>query len=106
MSLWIAGFLAACTLPTLWDIIRDSRALVEVWPSRLVWKAAFSEGEAKDIDHVRLNRRFDGSVKVTIVHVGGATTRLPPDIGPPVDVFETALSDAGISAQRHPFSML
>lgn len=103
MAWWILTVLAAFTLPALWDVIRDARSEIEVWPGRIVWRAAFSDGDRSDVDHVRLNRRFDGSMKVLLVHVGGATTRLPPDIAPPADLLETALKDAGISAERHPF---
>jgi hypothetical protein len=100
----IAAILLAFTLPALWDVIRDNRAWVEVWPNRIVWASALRGGDRSDIDHVRIDRRFDGGMKITLVHVGGAHTRLPPDIAPPVDVFQTALKDAGIVAQRHPFS--
>lgn len=96
--------LVAFTLPALWDIVRDSRGVVEVWAKRIVWSSTLGKGERSDIDHVRLNRRFDGTMKITLVHIGGATTRLPPDINPPTDAFQTALKDAGIVAQRHPFS--
>ena len=102
-SPWIAAVLLAFTLPALWDYVRNSKAEVEVWPNRLVWRAAFSNGNRSDIDHVRLNRRFDGTVKVLIVHVGGATTRLPPDIAPPIAAFEEALKEAGITTLRNPF---
>ncbi len=104
MALWIALLLAATTLPAVWDMIRDARATLEIWPGRIVWAAAFSIGDRSDVDHVRLNRRFDGSFKVILVHIGGATTRLPPDIAPPADGLETALHQAGIAVQRHPFS--
>ncbi|MCF2870243.1 hypothetical protein L0664_04115 [Octadecabacter sp. G9-8] len=104
MATWIALFLAAFTLPALWDIIRDPRNTIEVWPNRIVWSSTLGQGDRTDVDHVRLNRRFDGTFKATLVHVGGATTRLPPDIAPPVDAFEAALKDAGIASQRHPFS--
>jgi hypothetical protein len=87
----IAAILLAFTLPALWDVIRDNRAWVEVWPNRIVWASALRGGDRS-------------GMKITLVHVGGAHTRLPPDIAPPVDVFQTALKDAGIVAQRHPFS--
>ena len=103
LAWWLALVLVAFTLPALWDYLRNSIAEVEVWPNRLVWRGAFSEGDRSDIDQVRLNRRFDGSVKILIVHVGGATTRLPPDIAPPIAAFEAALTEAGIKAQRNPF---
>lgn len=104
MAWWIFAVLSALPLPALWDVIRDARSSIEVWPGRIVWRAAFSDGDRSDVDHVRLNRRFDGSMKVLLVHVGGATTRLPPDIAPPADRLESALKDAGIPAERHPFS--
>lgn len=103
LAWWIVAFFGALTLPALWDVMRDARATLEIWPGRIVWTAAFSSGDRSDVDHVRLNRRFDGSMKVLLVHEGGATTRLPPDIAPPADKLERALSDAGISAERHPF---
>jgi len=106
LAWWIAATLAAFTLPALWDILRDGRSIVEVSPNRIAWQGALSAGARTDIDHVRLNRRFDGSVKILLVHIGGATTRLPPDIAPPVAAFEKALHDAGIASQRHPFSPL
>lgn len=103
MTFWIAVVMAAFTLPALWDVIRDSQSSIEVWPNRITWNAAFSDGDVSDINEVRLNRRFDGSMKVILVHIGGKTTRLPPDIAPPVAAFEAALDEAGIAHQRHPF---
>ena len=103
LTAWIAVPVLALTLPAIWDALRDARAEVQVWPGRLVWQATFSAGESADIDHVRLNRRFDGSMRVTIMHPGGATTRLPPDIAPPTARFEAAMKEAGITVQRHPF---
>lgn len=100
----IAAILLAFSLPAMWDMIRDNRAWVEVWPRRIAWASALRSGDRSDIDHVRIDRRFDGGMKITLVHVGGAHTRLPPDVAPPVEVFQAALKDAGIPAERHPFS--
>lgn len=105
MAWWIVVFLMLFTLPALVDYIRDTRTWVEVSPSKIVWSSALNTGERADIDHVRLDRRFDGGIRITLVHVGGAHTRLPPDIAPPVDSFQAALDQAGIAAQRHPFSV-
>ncbi|AKS45693.1 hypothetical protein SAMN05444287_0791 [Octadecabacter temperatus] len=102
---WIVVIAVAFTLPALWDVIRDTRTWVEVWPQRIVWGSALRSGETADIDHVRLDRKFDGGMKITLIHVGGTHTRLPPDVSPPVDAFQKALKDAGITAQRHPFSV-
>ena len=106
LAIWIAAILAAFALPALWDLIRDPRGTLEVWPGRILWASTLGRGDATDIDHVRLNRRFDGTMKVTLVHVGGATTRLPPDIAAPVAQLEPALAKAGIATQRHPFSLI
>lgn len=102
-SVWVIGGLALFTLPALWDVLRDSRSTLTLSDGQIAWDAAFSSGVRCDVDHVRLNRRFDGSMKVHLVHIGGATTRLPPDVVPPVDAFEAALAQAGLPAQRHPF---
>ncbi|HCP80669.1 MAG TPA: hypothetical protein DIT67_03445 [Octadecabacter sp.] len=102
---WIVTIALAFTLPALWDVIRDTRTWIEVWPKRIVWGSALRSGETADIDHVRLDRRFDGGMKITLIHVGGTHTRLPPDVSPPIDAFQDALKDAGITAQRHPFSV-
>lgn len=101
---WVVVALAMFTLPAVWDIARDARSSVTVSTGCITWQGAFSEGQRKDVDHVRMNRRFDGSMKILLVHVGGATTRLPPDISPPPDAFEAALVAANIPVQRHPFS--
>ncbi len=105
-TLWIVAGLALFSLPVLWDVVRNTTVELEVWPGRIVWSSSLKNGDRADIDHVRLNRRFDGSMKITLVHVGGSQTRLPPDVSPPIDAFETALKDAGIAVQRHPFSLI
>ncbi len=102
---WIALTVLLFTLPAVLDVIRDSKASLEIWQSRIVWSSALRGGDRADIDHVRLDRRFDGGMKITLVHVGGSHTRLPPDISPPVDAFQEALKQAGIASQRHPFSV-
>lgn len=106
MVWWIAALVLAITLPAIIDYIKDKRIWIEVWPNRLVWQASLSGGESGTIDHIRLNRRFDGTMKVILVHVGGATTRLPPDLAPPSEPFEAALQTAGFSVQKHPFSII
>jgi len=104
-SVWIIGLLALFTLPLLWDLIRNSTATIEVWPGRVVWTSAVNDGARSDIDHVRMDRRFDGSMRVTLIHTGGAQTRLPPDLRPPLAPLEDALDAAGFTVQKHPFTL-
>jgi hypothetical protein len=100
----ITAILLAFTLPALWDVIFDTHSWVEVWPKQIVWASALRGGNRSDICHVNISRRFDGSMKITLIHVSGAHTRLPPDIAPPVDIFQAALKEAGITTERHPFT--
>lgn len=112
LVLWLAFSVAAfvtmiligVSLPLIWEAMRNTKTQLEVWPRRVVWASALRDGDHSDIDHVRLDRRFDGGMKITLIHVGGAHTRLPPDVTPPADALEAALKEAGIAAQRHPFS--
>lgn len=101
---WIAALILLMTLPAIWDALRDRRATLEIWPGRVVWASALRQGDRADLDHIRLSRRFDGSLKITLIHPGGAHTRLPPDITPTLADLEQALTAAGIATQRHPFS--
>lgn len=106
LAMFICIGILAFTIPALLEIWRNTVASIEVWPNRIVWTSSLTRGDRSDIDHVRFNRRFDGSMKITLVHVGGKPTRLPPDVNPPTQDIETALKTAGIAVQRHPFSLL
>jgi hypothetical protein len=104
VAVFVTVILIGVSLPLIWEAVRNTKTRLEVWPSRVVWASALRDGDRSDIDHVRLDRRFDGGLKITLIHVGGAHTRLPPDVTPPADALEAALKEAGIAAQRHPFS--
>ncbi|WP_296417172.1 hypothetical protein [Pseudooctadecabacter sp.] len=92
------------SVPVLWDVIRNPELRLEVWEGRILWVSGLQSGDSASIEKVRLDRRFDGGLRITLIHSDTAHTRLPPDITPPADAFETALTAAGISAERHPFS--
>lgn len=96
--------LVAASLPLIRDAMRNSTARIEIWPRRVVWMSDLVNGDRRDIELARLDRRFDGSMKITLVHPDGSHTRLPPDVTPPVDDLETALTEAGITSERHPFA--
>lgn len=100
----VSGIIIAFSIPALMDLLRNQKSRLEVWPNRIIWESSLVDGDRRDIAHVRLDRRFDGSMKITLIHLGGAHTRLPPDITPPTKSFESALKSAGIPAERHPFT--
>jgi hypothetical protein len=101
----IMAILLAFTLPTLWDVILDTHSWVKVWQKQIVWASALRSGNRSDINHVRIYHQLDGSMKITLIHVSGEHTRLPPDIAPPVDIFQAALKETGITTERYPFSL-
>lgn len=105
LASWLAVFFAACLLPACWDIIQDRRASLDLSQGRVIWSLGAQNGDRADIDHVRLTRRLDGTLKITLVHINGSKTRLPPDISPPIRPFEDALEKAEIRAERHPFAL-
>ena len=100
----ITACIGLLTFPAVFDLLRNPQTSFEIWPNRLVWRSSFISGDVNDIDHLRLDRRFDGAMKITIIHLGGAQTRLPPDVTPPPNKIEPALKEAGITVQRNPFS--
>jgi len=102
---WVLVALILLTaVPVCVDLARNPQSRLEVWRGRLVWISALKNGDTSDIEKVRLDRRFDGGMRLTVLHANGSHTRLPPDVAPPVAQLELALKDAGIPAERHPFS--
>ncbi len=102
---WVICLLLLVAIaPSVIDILRNRTATLEVDPQQLRWTSALRDGESTEIDHVRLDRRFDGGFRITLLHPNGSHTRLPPDVRPPAAELEAALAQAGISAERHPFS--
>lgn len=89
----------------LWDWWRNRVARLKITPGRVEWSSALRDGASDDIAMLRLDRRFDGSMRITLLHSNGSHTRLPPDIAPPPLALEQALSVADIPCERHPFSV-
>ncbi|WP_375280593.1 hypothetical protein [Pseudooctadecabacter sp.] len=112
MALWavfdaawfVLAIILLASLPAMLDVIRNPEVRLEVWDGRIVWLSGLRSDESANIQRVRLDRRFDGGMRITLIHSEIAHTRLPPDIVPPVDAFEAALKSAGIPAEKHPFS--
>lgn len=108
MAIWIAAILALATLPALSDWFTNRTASIEVHTGGIDWQSGRHHGQfpMHSIRHLRLDRRMDGSYRLSIQDANGRTHRLPPDIAPPPGALEAALDAAGIAHQRHPFSIL
>lgn len=107
-ALWIVAGLALFTLPALWDLVTDRAAGLRLTGDSLHW---FS-GRRSDtiplaqIKAVRLDRRLDLTYRTSIVLRDDRRIRLPQECLPDIPVLETALTQAGLRVERHPFSLL
>lgn len=104
---WIVAGLALFSLPALWEIVTGRVASVTLAEAELRWQSGQRSETVPlaQIDHVRLDRRFDGAMRVTLVLRDQRRLRLPPDCVPPARAFEAALHRAGLRTERHPFSL-
>ena len=105
---WIIAFLAAFTLPALYDLIRNPRSGLRLDSTTLTWFSGRRQGtlELSEIDHIRLDTRLDFSVRVTAVLTTGRKIRLPFESTPPHQAFEDALTARGVKTQRHHFQLM
>ncbi|MDX1743780.1 MAG: hypothetical protein R3186_09325 [Ruegeria sp.] len=102
---WLVGLLSLSTLPALWDIIQDTQAGLTLDPDRIYWFSGNREAEValSEIDHVRLDTRWDFSVRSALVLASGKRIRLPDEAMPPHKEFESILEKAGLRVERHHF---
>lgn len=105
---WIVAFLAAFTLPALYDLIYNPKAGLTLDTETLSWFSGRRQGalELTEIDHIRLDTRLDFSVRVTAVLNTGRKIRLPFESTPPHQALENALQAQGVKTQRHHFQLL
>jgi hypothetical protein len=104
---WVVALLGMATLPLVWDIARNPQQWLRLDHRGLAWHGLGGQQHIAlaEIDHVQLDRRFDFSMRITIVPKAGPRLRLPPGLAPPADALQSALQAHGISCQRHPFSL-
>lgn len=105
---WLIAFLAAFTLPALYDLICNPKAGLSLDAEALRWFSGRREGalDLSEIDHIRLDTRLDFSVRVTAVLTSGRKIRLPFESTPPHQTLEDALQAQGVKTQRHHFQLL
>ncbi|KMK67860.1 hypothetical protein [Puniceibacterium sp. IMCC21224] len=104
---WIVGTLALFTLPAAWDLCVGRAAGLTLTPETMEWHSGRVRDRValNDIERVRLDRRFDLSMRVTLVLHDGRKQRLPQDVLPPSDQLQPALAAQGVQTERHPFSL-
>ncbi len=105
---WIVFGLALFTLPALWDILSGRDASFLLTMDEIRWQSGAHAEAARlsDLAHVRLDRRWDATLRMTLVGRNGGRQVIPPDATPPRKTLQTALEGAGVVIQRHPFSIL
>ncbi|HKL69212.1 hypothetical protein [Salibaculum sp.] len=108
LSLIWAGLFGLFALPALVDWIADRQVRLTIYPDRMTWETGRSNGamDAADIGHLRIDRRMDMGIRLTIVDINGRLHRLPPELHAPAEALATALDQAGIAHERHPFSLI
>lgn len=99
---------ALFTLPALWDLWRNTKSSLTLTRQALSWRTGTREVEVplRDIDRMRMDTRLDLSVRITVRLKNGARLRIPPQCTPPHRKFEDALTDTGITTERHHFSLM
>ncbi len=104
---WIVAGLAAFTLPAVLEIVTARHASLDLNGTGIRWQSERHSETLllQDIAHVRLDRRWDGTVRASLVERSGRHHAIPPEATPPHQRFESALTAAGIVVQRHPFSL-
>lgn len=105
---WIVITLSVFTLPLIWDIVTNRAAGVELTEGELRWYAGRADARILLIRlaHVRFDKRFDLTTRVTLVETDGTRHRLPYEALPPPESFEAAFQARGVPTERHPFSLL
>ncbi|TDK43092.1 hypothetical protein [Antarcticimicrobium luteum] len=105
---WLMALLALPTLPALYDLYADPTAGLRLDDAAIRWHSGRRHGELAldEIDHMRLDTRWDLSVRATAVLRSGRRIRLPDESLPPHRALEAALMARGLRVERHHFTQL
>ena len=104
---WLVGLLGLTTLPALWDIAKGTQAGMTLDHDGIRWFSGNREGlvALADIDHVRLDTRWDFSVRTSLVLKSGKRIRLPDESTPHHSELEAAFQQAALRLKRHHFNI-
>lgn len=106
-TLWIVLPIFLTTLPAIHDLVVNRSAGMEITDQDVRWWSGSRQGHCalSDIEKVRLDTRFDLSLRVSLCHPNGKRTRLPYESVPKIDIAQDAFAAAGLATERHPFSL-
>jgi hypothetical protein len=107
-SLWIVAGIALFTLPAVWDLVADRPSGMRLDAEGLHWHSGRHQQDIPlaRIKAMRLDRRLDLSFRVSLVLHDNRRLRLPHECLPRIDQLESALKQAGLRVERHPFSLI
>lgn len=105
---WLVGLVGLFTLPAIYDLVSARRSGLNLDSSGLSWFSGRREGNITwdQISHIRLDTRLDLSVRTTVLLITGRKIRLPLEVTPLADTFESILTERGIKVERHHFSLM
>lgn len=104
---WLMALLALPTLPALWEVVQNPEAGLEIDETAFRWWSGKHRGAVRlgEIDHIRMDTRWDLSVRVRLMLTSGRRLQLPHDSLPPHRDLEQALTSRGLRVERHHFTV-
>lgn len=104
---WLMALLALPTLPALHDLYRNPEAGLELDAKTLSWRSGRRSGTLalSEIARLRLDTRWDFSVRATAVLTSGRRIRLPDESLPPHRILEAEFLARGVQVERHHFTV-
>jgi hypothetical protein len=105
MAGWITLLLLLPALPALYDLGRNPRAGLTLNAASLAWFSGNRSVQIGlgEIDKVRMDTRWDFSVRVTILPLSGRKLVIPHEALPPHRELEDRLQANGVKVERHHF---
>jgi hypothetical protein len=105
---WLLAVFALFVVPALLDLLRNPQARFELTESDLTWETARLSAALpiSRIARVRLDTRWDFSVRATLILHDGTKLRIPQAVMPPHRALEEALKACHIPVERHHFRVI
>lgn len=103
---WLVALIWIFTLPALVDLLTDARAGLSIEGGRLGWFSGRRSATVSlaEIDRVRLDTRWDFSVRATLFLKNNQKLRIPAECLPH-KALESHLTARGLPVERHHFTV-